>query len=283
MFSGRVISVTDYGAFIELEQGIEGLVHVSEMTWSKRMKHPSKLVNVGDQVEAVVLNVNPTERRISLGLKQLESNPWETLHEKFPVGTMVEGKVRNLTDFGAFIEIEDGIDGLVHVSNLSWTKRVKHPSEVLKKGDKVKAIVLAIEPDQRRLSLGVKQLQPDVVGHLLRAASRGRCDSRQGAAAGQLRGVRRDRRWSRGPVPQFGSGGFARRADQAGTGQGVRVQDHQDESGREESGTQHPGGGRRSHACRCGSLQGSGGELSSGSGSTIGEFMSWKRASNENN
>ena len=159
---GRVISVTDYGAFIELEQGIEGLVHVSEMTWSKRMKHPSKLVNVGDQVEAVVLNVNPTERRISLGLKQLESNPWESLHEKFPVGSTVEGKVRNLTDFGAFIEIEDGIDGLVHVSNLSWTKRVKHPSEVLKKGDKVKAIVLAIEPDNRRLSLGVKQLQPDV-------------------------------------------------------------------------------------------------------------------------
>jgi small subunit ribosomal protein S1 len=159
---GRVISVTDYGAFIELEQGIEGLVHVSEMTWSKRMKHPSKLVNVGDQVEAVVLNVNPQERRISLGLKQLESNPWESLHEKFPVGSTVEGKVRNLTDFGAFIEIEDGIDGLVHVSNLSWTKRVKHPSEVLKKGDKVKAVVLAIEPDNRRLSLGVKQLQPDV-------------------------------------------------------------------------------------------------------------------------
>jgi small subunit ribosomal protein S1 len=159
---GRVISVTDYGAFVELEQGIEGLVHVSEMTWSKRMKHPSKMVNVGDQVSAVVLNVNPQERRISLGLKQLETNPWETLHEKYPVGAVVEGKVRNLTDFGAFIEIEDGIDGLVHVSNLSWTKRIKHPSEVLKKGDKVKAIVLAIEPDQRRLSLGVKQLQPDV-------------------------------------------------------------------------------------------------------------------------
>jgi len=159
---GRVISVTDYGAFIELEQGIEGLVHVSEMTWSKRMKHPSKLVNVGDQLEAIVLNVNPQERRISLGLKQLESNPWETLHEKYPMGAIVEGKVRNLTDFGAFIEIEDGIDGLVHVSNLSWTKRVKHPSEVLKKGDKVKAVVLAIEPENRRLSLGVKQLQPDV-------------------------------------------------------------------------------------------------------------------------
>jgi small subunit ribosomal protein S1 len=159
---GRVISVTDYGAFVELEQGIEGLVHVSEMTWSKRMKHPSKLVNVGDHVECVVLNVNPTERRISLGMRQLATNPWDSLHEKFPVGMTVEGRVRNLTDFGAFIEIEDGIDGLVHVSNLSWTKRVKHPSEVLKKGDRVKAIVLAIEPDKRRLSLGVKQLQPDV-------------------------------------------------------------------------------------------------------------------------
>jgi len=159
---GRVISITDYGAFIELEQGIEGLVHVSEMTWSKRMKHPSKMLNVGQEVEAVVLNVNPGERRISLGLKQLESNPWETLHEKYPVNSTVEGRVRNLTDFGAFIEIEDGIDGLVHVSNLSWTKRVKHPSEVLKKGDKVKAIVLAIEPENRRLSLGIKQLQPDV-------------------------------------------------------------------------------------------------------------------------
>ncbi len=160
--SGRVISVTDYGAFVELEQGIEGLVHVSEMTWSKRMKHPSKLVNVGDQVDCVVLNVNPQERRISLGMRQLATNPWDALHDKYPVGATVEGRVRNLTDFGAFIEIEDGIDGLVHVSNLSWTKRVKHPSEVLKKGDQVKAIVLAIEPDKRRLSLGVKQLQPDV-------------------------------------------------------------------------------------------------------------------------
>ncbi len=159
---GRVISVTDYGAFVELEQGIEGLVHVSEMTWSKRVKHPSKLVNVNDQVEAVVLNVNPGDRRISLGLKQLEANPWESLQGKYPVGSTVEGRVRNLTDFGAFIEIEDGIDGLVHVSNLSWTKRVKHPSEVLKKGDKVKAMVLAIEPEHRRLSLGVKQLEPDV-------------------------------------------------------------------------------------------------------------------------
>ena len=159
---GRVISVTDYGAFVELEQGIEGLVHVSEMTWSKRMKHPSKLVNVNDEVECVVLNVNPTERRISLGMRQLAANPWDSLIEKYPVGTAVEGRVRNLTDFGAFIEIEEGIDGLVHVSNLSWTKRVKHPSEVLKKGDRVKAVVLAIDSEKRRLSLGVKQLQPDI-------------------------------------------------------------------------------------------------------------------------
>jgi small subunit ribosomal protein S1 len=159
---GRVISVTDYGAFVELEQGIEGLVHVSEMTWSKRMKHPSKLVNVGDEVECVVISVNPTERRISLGMRQLAPNPWDSLIEKYPVGATVEGRVRNLTEFGAFIEIEDGIDGLVHVSNLSWTTRVKHPSEVLKKGDRVKAVILAIEPDKRRLSLGIKQMQPDV-------------------------------------------------------------------------------------------------------------------------
>jgi small subunit ribosomal protein S1 len=159
---GRVISVTDYGAFVELEQGIEGLVHVSEMTWSKRAKHPSKLVNVNDQVDCVVLNVSPTDRRISLGMRQLAANPWDSLHDKYPVGATIEGRVRNLTDFGAFIEIEDGIDGLVHVSNLSWTKRVKHPSEVLKKGDRVKAVILAIDSDKRRLSLGVKQLQPDV-------------------------------------------------------------------------------------------------------------------------
>ena len=159
---GRVLSVTDYGAFVELEQGIEGLVHLSEMTWSKRLKHPSKLVKPADEVETVVLSVNPADRRISLGMKQLLDNPWENLTERYPAGTVVEGRVRNLTDFGAFIEIEDGIDGLVHVSNLSWTKRVKHPSEVVKKGEKVKAVVLGVEPQNRRLSLGIKQLQPDV-------------------------------------------------------------------------------------------------------------------------
>src|SRR6201985_3554360 len=159
---GRVLSVTDYGAFVELEQGIEGLVHVSEMTWSKRMKHPSKMVKPGDEVDTIILSVNPNDRRISLGMKQLQDNPWEQLENKYPEGTIIEGRVRNLTDFGAFIEIEDGIDGLVHVSNLSWTKRIKHPSEVLKKGEKVKAIVLGVEPENRRLSLGIKQLQPDV-------------------------------------------------------------------------------------------------------------------------
>ncbi len=159
---GRVLSVTDYGSFVELEQGIEGLVHVSEMTWSKRMKHPSKLVKPGDEVDTIILSVNPTDRRISLGMKQLQDNPWEALEDKYPVGAVIEGRVRNLTDFGAFIEIEDGIDGLVHVSNLSWTKRIKHPSEVLKKGEKVKAVVLGVEPENRRLSLGIKQMQPDV-------------------------------------------------------------------------------------------------------------------------
>ncbi|HEY0797286.1 MAG TPA: 30S ribosomal protein S1, partial [Acidisarcina sp.] len=159
---GRILSVTDYGSFVELEQGIEGLVHVSEMTWSKRMKHPSKLVKPGDEVDTVVISVNPSDRRISLGMKQLQENPWEHLSERYPTGTIVEGRVRNLTDFGAFIEIEDGIDGLVHVSNLSWTKRVKQPSEILKKGEKVRATVLGVEPENRRLSLGIKQLQPDV-------------------------------------------------------------------------------------------------------------------------
>ena len=159
---GRILSVTDYGAFVELEQGIEGLVHVSEMTWSKRMKHPSKMVKPGDEVDTIILSVNPNDRRISLGMKQLQDNPWEQLEDKYPVGAIIEGRVRNLTDFGAFIEIEDGIDGLVHVSNLSWTKRIKHPSEILKKGEKIRAVVLGVEPENRRLSLGVKQLQPDV-------------------------------------------------------------------------------------------------------------------------
>ncbi len=158
---GRVVSITDYGAFVELEPGVEGLIHVSEMTWSRRMKHPSKVVKVGDDVEAVVLAVQPRERRISLGLKQLEPDPWTTVESRYSVGSVVEGRVRKLVDFGAFVEIEEGIDGLVHVSDLSWTKRVKHPSEVLKKGQMVQAVILHIDAAHRRLSLGIKQLQPD--------------------------------------------------------------------------------------------------------------------------
>ena len=158
---GRVVNVTDYGAFVELEPGVEGLIHISEMTWSRRMKHPSKVVKPGDQVEAVVLEVHSKDRRISLGLKQLEPNPWTTIDTRYSVGSVVEGRVRNMTDFGAFIEIEEGIDGLVHVSDLSWTKRVKHPSEILKKGMIVQAVILNIDSSQHRLSLGIKQLQPD--------------------------------------------------------------------------------------------------------------------------
>src|SRR5580658_8757096 len=158
---GRVVSVTDYGAFVELEPGVEGLIHISEMTWSRRMKHPSKVVKPGDTVESVVLEVNLKDRRISLGLKQLEANPWTTVEQRYSVGSVVEGRVRNMTEFGAFIEIEEGIDGLVHISDLSWTKRIKHPSEVLRKGSIVQAVILAIDVPHKRLSLGIKQLQPD--------------------------------------------------------------------------------------------------------------------------
>lgn len=158
---GRVVSITDYGSFVELEPGVEGLIHISEMTWSRRMKHPSKVVKVGDQVEAVVLEVKPRDRRISLGIKQLEADPWTTVAERYAVGSVVEGRVRKLSDFGAFVEIEEGVDGLVHVSDLSWTKRVKNPSEILKKGQMIQTVILKIDATNRRLSLGVKQLQPD--------------------------------------------------------------------------------------------------------------------------
>jgi small subunit ribosomal protein S1 len=158
---GRIVSVADYGAFVELEPGVEGLIHISEMTWSRRMKHPAKILNVGDQVEAVILEVKPRERRISLGIKQLEADPWTTITERYSVGSVVEGRVRKLADFGAFVEIEEGIDGLVHVSDMSWTAHVKHPSELVKKGQVIQAVVLHIDAPNRRLSLGIKQLQPD--------------------------------------------------------------------------------------------------------------------------
>jgi small subunit ribosomal protein S1 len=159
--NGRVASVADYGAFVELENGVEGLVHVSEMSWSKRVKHPSKVVNPGDAVEVEVLSVDPKARRISLGMKQVQENPWQTLHERYQVGTRVHGRVRNLTDFGAFIEIEDGVDGLVHVSDISWSRRIKHPSEVLKKGQEIDAVITSIDSENRRLSLSIKDLEPN--------------------------------------------------------------------------------------------------------------------------
>ena len=158
---GRVTSVTDYGSFVEIEPGVEGLIHISEMTWSRRMKHPGKIMKPGDPVEAVVLEVRPGDRRVSLGIKQLEADPWTTVADRYSVASVVEGRVRKLADFGVFLEIEDGVDGLVHVSDLAWTKHVKHPSEVVKKGQVVQAVILSIDAPNRRLSLGIKQLQPD--------------------------------------------------------------------------------------------------------------------------
>ena len=159
--TGRVVSLTDYGAFVELEPGIEGLIHVSEMSWTAKVRHPSKVVSVGDIVEAVVLNLNKENKRISLGMKQVEPNPWDVIGEKYPVGTTIQGKIKNITDFGLFIGIDEGIDGLVHISDLSWTKRIKHPSELYKKGEEIQAIVLNIDKENERFSLGVKQLNAD--------------------------------------------------------------------------------------------------------------------------
>jgi len=158
---GRCVSLTDYGAFVELEPGIEGLVHVSEMSWTKRIKHPSKVVSVGDQVDAVVLDVDEHGRKISLGMKQIEPNPWQMIEEKYPVGTKVKGTVRNITNFGVFVGLEEGIDGLVHVSDISWTESIKHPSEKFNKGDEVEAVVLKIDKENEKFSLGIKQLEPN--------------------------------------------------------------------------------------------------------------------------
>lgn len=170
---GKVVSLTDYGAFIELEPGIEGLVHVSEMSWTKRVKHPSKLVNVGDPVDAIVLDIDLPQKRISLGMKQVEPNPWDMLKDQYPVGAVIRGVVRNITDFGIFVGVEEGIDGLVHVSDLSWTHRVKHPSELFKKGDEVEAVVLNIDAENERFSLGIKQLTDDPWDNLPRNYPRG--------------------------------------------------------------------------------------------------------------
>ncbi len=158
---GKVVSITDYGVFVELEEGVEGLIHVSEMTWSKKPRHPSKMVSVGDDVEVMVLNIEPETKRISLGMKQLQPNPWDLVTENYPVGSIIEGKIKNITDFGVFIGIEEGIDGLIHVSDLSWTERIKHPSEKYAKGETIQAVVLKIDRENERFSLGVKQLVPD--------------------------------------------------------------------------------------------------------------------------
>lgn len=159
--TGKVVSITDYGVFVELEEGVEGLIHVSEMTWSKKPRHPSKMVTVGDELEIMVLNIEPETKRISLGMKQLLPNPWDLVTENYPVGSVIEGKVKNITDFGIFIGIEEGIDGLIHVSDLSWTERIKHPSEKYSKGETIQAAVLKIDKANERFSLGIKQLEPD--------------------------------------------------------------------------------------------------------------------------
>jgi small subunit ribosomal protein S1 len=165
---GKVVSLTDYGAFVELEPGVEGLIHVSEMSWTKRVKHPSKVVSIGDTVESVVLDVDEANRKISLGMKQIEPNPWSVIEERYPVGTRVRGQVRNITNFGIFIGLEEGIDGLVHVSDISWTEQIKHPSEKFKKGDDVEAVVLKIDKENEKFSLGIKQLEPNPWDDIMR-------------------------------------------------------------------------------------------------------------------
>jgi small subunit ribosomal protein S1 len=158
---GKIVSIAEYGAFVELEKGVEGLIHISEMSWTKHIKHPSQILAIGDVVEAIVLDVNKERERISLGLKQLEPDPWKAIEEKYPIGTKITGKVRTLTNFGAFVEIENGIDGLIHISDFSWTDRIKHPKHFLEKGQKVECIILEIDPGRRRISLGIKQLLKD--------------------------------------------------------------------------------------------------------------------------
>lgn len=159
--TGKVVNITDYGAFVELDGGIEGLIHISEMSWSKRIKHPSKIVHLGEEVEVVVMSIDEQNRRISLGMKQLEPNPWDIIKEKYRVGDVIRGKIRNITDFGIFIGIEPGIDGLIHISDISWTEKIKHPGELYKKGDEVEAVILQIDPENERFSLGIKQLTED--------------------------------------------------------------------------------------------------------------------------
>ncbi|HVS18857.1 MAG TPA: S1 RNA-binding domain-containing protein, partial [Planctomycetota bacterium] len=158
---GEVVNIMSYGAFVKLQDGVEGLVHISEMSWTRRINHPSELVKSGDHVEVVVLEINKEKSEISLGMKQAETNPWDMVDEHYPVGTVIEGTVRNLTSYGAFVEIEEGIDGLLHVSDMSWTKKISHPSEMVKKGDKLRCVVLSVDTQKKRIALGYKQLSPD--------------------------------------------------------------------------------------------------------------------------
>ena len=199
---GKVVGVTDYGAFVQIEPGVEGLVHVSEMSWSKRTKHPAKIVKEGDELEVVVLEVKTEQRRISLGLKQTQPDPWDAAAEKYPVGTVVSGRIRNLADFGAFVEIEEGMEGLIHISDVSWTERIKHPSEKFKKGDTVEAKVLKVDSQNRRLSLGIKQLK-DIWADWFTAHKVGRRAEGQSGAHHRLRRVRRTGRRHRGALPRL--------------------------------------------------------------------------------
>lgn len=217
---GKVVSLTDYGAFVELERGIEGLIHISEMSWTQHIKHPSKIMSVGDTVEAVVLSVDKENEKISLGIKQMEPDPWTMVHVKYPVNSVVRGKVRNLTAFGAFVEIEEGIDGLVHISDMSWTKRVQHPSEILKKGETIEVKVLRIDSENRRVSLGLKQLKDDpwpeyakkyslgneVLGTVLRGMDRGLVVELDGEVEGFVPANQLGREGMERPAESFGDG-----------------------------------------------------------------------------
>ncbi len=243
--TGKIMGLTDYGAFVEVEPGIEGLVHVSEMSWSKRKVHPSKIVNVGDEVNVVVLGVDSKERRISLGMKQAQADPWQQLAEKYPVGTVVSGKIRNLTEFGAFLEIEEGFDGLIHVSDISWTGRIKNPAEVYKKGDAVEAKVLKIDQASRRVSLGVKQVNDiwsiwfekhkvgDLVrGRVSRVTTFGAFVELADGIEGLCHISEIDERRNKGDKPQTaGVGHGARQQRIARSRPRLRIQDREDQPG----------------------------------------------------
>ena len=256
---GKVVSLTDYGAFVELEEGVEGLIHVSEMSWTKRVKNPSKLLNVGDTIEAVIADVNPETRRLSLSLRATEPNPWEQLAEKYHIGDRIHGTVRNLTDFGAFVEIEEGIDGLIHVSDMSWGRRVKHPSEILKKGDEVQAVLTAIDVENRRISLSIKEFRPERVGGVLDEAPARRRRGRHGREGRRVRRVRAPARRPRGPHARFRNPARTRREAGLALRRGrPRARSHPPDRAARAAhrpfvprrGTARPrGGGRRGRSC----------------------------------